>query len=141
MKIILTNSKVEMQESMPSGTEVEIFPDFVNSDHPKSEGWYISNAGYLRTNPTYVGKDGVSDLMPVFGYSKIKITGAVGNQYWASWAFFTDAEDMVGSNSAVFRTAGDYEVDIPAGAVWVRFSQNGNSSGNVSPCRRFMIVK
>lgn len=140
MKIILKNSTIEMQKTVPPGTEVEVFPDFANSDYPITGGWRINPTATIGQVAAWVNKSGVSNIYPVDGYSKIKVTGAKGNSYTSVTAFFDNAANTQGSDPLIIAADGDGEVNIPVGAAYVRFAVSLTSTGTVATnCRYFMV--
>lgn len=142
MKIILKNSTIEMQKNVPSGTEVEFFPDFANSDYPTSGGWRINPSAGLSQVAGWVNKSGVSNIYPVEGYAKVKVTGAVGNDAIAVAAFFPSSAATSGNYPLIITSDGSGEINIPSGAVYVRFGVSLTGGGNVaSNCRYFMVAE
>lgn len=127
MKVILKNSTIQFQENPQPGDWVTITPDFVNSDF---SGYRIQTNGKLSTSSV----NSVSSAVAVAGYDKVKIINPAINQYVAQCAFFDSTSNTQGTNPVVVSSGTgdigeDVTVDIPQGAVYVRFNTNNNSSG------------
>lgn len=131
MKIILKNSSMEFRPTYEPGTEFVVNPVYSGS-YALGNGYYISRSGDISFNENFVGKfTGVSDLIPVTGFSKVKVSNIITNAYAAVFAFFNSEQQTVSSNFFIYSDAepGSIEVSIPDGALYIRVGANNNTKG------------
>lgn len=130
MKIILQDSTIAFRPKYASGTETSVTPVF--NDYAIGQGYYMLTNGEIKQKSVYNGTyTGVSDLISVDGYSKIKVSNLVNAPYMGLFAFFTSQSQTTGSNPYVYsgENGGSIEVNIPSGSKYIRIGNNTTGNG------------
>lgn len=125
---------MEFSPALEPGDEVEVTPVYSGS-YAIGSGYYISSLGAITNLAAYEGKStGVSDLIPVAGFSKVKVSNLISNQYSGVLAFFSSEQQIYGSNVSVYSgdDPGSIEVSIPEGALFIRVGANADASGEAT---------
>lgn len=140
MKLVFKKSSMEFRPSYPSGTEIPVTPVY-SGTYAIGNGYYLSNGGGIVHLAAYEGKStAISNLIPVYGYSKIKVSNLVNNIAQAVLAFFADSEQTLGTNPESYSgsSGGSIEVNIPANALYIRVGHNTDGSGDM-PLGNFQL--
>lgn len=142
MKLILKKSSIEFRQSYPPGTEIQITPVY-SGNYAIGNGYYITLDGIITHLSAYENTEtAVSDLIPVTGYSKIKVSNVIDNSYHAVLAFFTNESQTQGTNQLVWSDSSSIEINIPEGSLYIRVGNNTNGGGsqNIGPLVLKLVV-